>query len=88
MGLTIKNNNNYDLSENLANFFSLPIEDDLNRQKKDDYQVLKNKIYKLNIDKEEKANIINKINSLDNSSTKEKKTILNEIAKFQKKYNL
>lgn len=88
MGLTVKNNNNYDLSENLANFFSLPIEDDLNRQKKDDYQVLKNKIYKLNIDKEEKANIINKINSLDNSSTKEKKTILNEIAKFQKKYNL
>ena len=88
MGLTIKNNNNYDLSENLANFFSLPIEDDLNRQKKDDYQVLKNKIYKLNIDKEEKANIINKINSLDNSSTKEKKTILSEIAKFQKKYNL
>lgn len=88
MGLTVKNNNNYDLSENLANFFSLPIEDDLNRQKKDDYQVLKNKIYKLNIDKEEKANIINKINSLDNSSTKEKKTILSEIAKFQKKYNL
>ena len=88
MGLTVKNNNNYDLSENLANFFSLPIEDDLNRQKKDDYQVLKNKIYKLNIDKEEKANIINKINSLDNSSTKEKKTILSEIVKFQKKYNL
>lgn len=88
MGLTVKNNNNYDLSENLANFFSLPIEDDLNSQKKDDYQVLKNKIYKLNIDKEEKANIINKINSLDNSSTKEKKTLLNEIEKFQKKYNL
>ena len=32
--------------------------------------------------------IVNKINSLDNSSTKEKKTLLNEIEKFQKKYNL
>ena len=53
----------------------------------DDYSKLKNKIYKLNIDKEEKANIINKINQLKtNISNKEKKQIIKEIEEFKKSY--
>ena len=54
----------------------------------DNYGELKDFIYKLDIDKEEKANILNKINALNNTniSLKEKKQIKEEIEIFKKKY--
>lgn len=85
MGLTYKNNNNYNLSDDIANFFSLPIEEE-----KTNYQELKAKIYQMNnIDKEEKANIINKINSLTiNKPNSINNKIVKEIEEFKVKYNL
>jgi predicted ribosome quality control (RQC) complex YloA/Tae2 family protein len=60
---------------------------ELPQDKNEDYTKLKNKIYKLDIDKEEKANIINKINQLKtNISNKEKKQIIQEIEEFKKSY--
>jgi len=56
-------------------------------QPDNDYSELKEQIYKLDIDKEEKANILNKISLLNqNISLKEKKSIKQEIDKFKKKY--
>ena len=52
MGLTIKNKNTFELTDDLASIFSLPIE-----ETKEDYQSLKEDIYSLKIDNEEKANI-------------------------------
>ena len=80
MGLVTKKDNSFDESLNM--FFSLPEE-----EKIDNYDSLKNKIYKLDIDNEEKANIINKINSINNNYL-QKKDILDEIDRFKIKYNL
>lgn len=84
MGLKINNQNNYDLNNDIANFFNLPIE-----TKTDPYSTLKENIYTLDIDKEEKADIINKINSLSfHLSNKEKNNIEQEIEKFKQKYHI
>jgi len=84
MGLTVKNKNNYDLKDNVANFFSLN-----NEEVKEDYNDLKEKIYALDIDNEEKANILNIISNYSNiNSFKEKNKLKKEIDKFIDKYNL
>lgn len=85
MGLKINNQNNYDLNNDISNFFNLPIEE----TKKDKYSNLKENIYSLDIDVEEKADIINKINSLSfHLSSKEREQIEKEIKSFKQKYNI
>lgn len=83
MGLTIKNKNSFELSEDLSSIFSLPKEE----QDIKDYEKLKEKIYKLNIDNEEKANILNKINLLSTKKTKAiQNKLIKEIDEFRMKY--
>lgn len=85
MGLTIKNKNNYELRDDIASFFSLPVEE----EKKEKKEALKEKIYKLKIDNEEKANIINKINLLETTKSRKERTALQkEIDSFKKKYHI
>ena len=83
MGLITKRDDQYGL-ENLENFFSIPIEEE---KSSNVYDKIKNKIYKLDIDIEEKANIINKINSLNHSNIKNNH-LEKEIDSFIAKYNL
>ena len=83
MGLTIKNKNSFELSEDLSSIFSLAKEE----QDIKDYEKLKEKIYKLNIDNEEKANILNKINLLSTKKTKAiQNKLIKEIDEFRMKY--
>ena len=87
MGLKVQNKTNYDLSNNVANFFSIDI--DIEEEKQESYEDLKMTIYTLDIDSEEKANILNRINSIPfTKSAKEKKQIEKEIEAFKEKYNL
>ncbi len=87
MGLTIKNKTSYELGNNLTEFFSIPVE--IDDQEESAYSRLKDDIFKLDIDNEEKANIINKINSLSKiKNNNEKKKIITEIETFKKEYNL
>lgn len=87
MGLTIKNKTSYELGNNLTEFFSIPVE--IDDQEESAYSRLKDDIFKLDIDNEEKANIINKINSLSTiKNYNEKKKIITEIETFKKEYNL
>lgn len=87
MGLTIKNKTSYELGNNLTEFFSIPVE--IDDQEESAYSRLKDDIFKLDIDNEEKANIINKINSLSTiKNNNEKKKIITEIETFKKEYNL
>jgi len=81
MGLVTKNNDRYGFDDSLNNFFTVPLEE------KTDYESLKNKIYNLDIDIEEKANMINNINILK-SDYREKDSIQKEIDRFIKKYDL
>lgn len=87
MGETLKNKITYELNDDIANFFTLPIEE---TEPKVDYKVLKAQIYQMkNIDKEEKANIINKINSLTiNKPDSKQEVIIKEIEEFKNKYGL
>ena len=83
MGLLEKNSNKYE-SEDVLSFFTIP-----EVEKKIDYEELKNKIYSLKIDGEEKANIINSINKLSTSiSKKEQREITKQIEEFKKVHNL
>lgn len=87
MGLTIKNKTSYELGNNITEFFSIPVE--IDNQEESAYSRLKDDIFKLDIDNEEKANIINKINSLSTiKNNNEKKKIITEIETFKKEYNL
>lgn len=86
MGQTFKNKITYDLNDDIANFFSLPIEEP---NEEINYKLLKKQIYNLDIDSEEKANIINKINSLStNKNEVLKDKIKKEIQEIKIKYNL
>lgn len=87
MGLTVKNQTNYELGDNLTEFFSVNIE--TAEVAIDAYRRLKAEIFKLDIDVEEKANIINKINSLS-TITKEstRKKVIAEIESFKEEYDL
>lgn len=86
MGLTVKNKTSYELGNNLTEFFQVPIEEPIEQ---DEYSRLKDDIYELDLDIEEKANILNKINSLSISKKiNERKKIQKEIEKFKKEHNL
>lgn len=86
MGLTVKNKNSYELGNNLTEFFSLPIEE---TKTPDEYSRLKDDIYTLDIDNEEKANILNKINSLKTTlSASQRRKIIKEIETFKNDYNI
>lgn len=86
MGLTVKNKNSYELGNNLTEFFSLPLEE---TKAPDEYSRLKDDIYALDIDNEEKANILNKINSLNTTlSASQKRKIIKEIETFKNDYNI
>lgn len=81
MALKEKTSRNYDLGNNVADFFSVPIDvPSIDVKISDD---IKKRIYALDIDAEEKANILNEI-SIYNSITniKEKKRIKKEIEEF------
>lgn len=85
MGLTVKNRNNYELSDNLVSFFAL----DVNEDPLPDYTSLKHKVNDSKLDIEEKSNFINKINSLKVAKTmKEQQKIIREIEELKDKYNL
>lgn len=86
MGQLLKNKTTFELSDNLTDFFSLPTLE----EPTEDYEKLKNKIYRLkNIEPEEQADIIGKINSLKKSCPDyEKNKIKKSIDEFCKKYNL
>lgn len=86
MGLKIDNPTTYRFNEDVTTFFDVetgePIRDN-------DYELLKTEIYKLDIDSEEKANIINSINKLSTSiSKKEQREITKQIEEFKKAHNL
>lgn len=86
MGLTIKNKTSYQLGNNLTEFFSVPLEEPIQN---DEYRRLKDDIYKLDIDIEEKADIINKINSLNQEQNAvKKKKLLKEIETFCSEYDI
>lgn len=87
MGLTVKNKNNYELSDDINNFFSLPIDEP--KSNSINYDDLKVSIYGANLDNEEKANIINKINNLKIvKNDKERNKLLKEIEEFKYFHNL
>ncbi len=80
MALTIKNKTSYELGNNLTEFFSIPIEETSDIS---EYSRLKDDIYSMDLDPEEKANILNKINSLNTTlSPATKRKIIKEIEQF------
>lgn len=86
MGLTIKNKTSYELGNNLTEFFSIPVEEPINV---DEYSRLKEDIYSLDIDNEEKANILNKISSLKTTlSATDRRKVLKEIEEFKNEHNI
>lgn len=87
MGLTVKNKNSYGLDGNVADFFSLPIEE--NEVASKEYETLKWNIYSLELDEDIENDIINKIDSLDEIKDKEQRNkIIKEIEEFKKIYRI
>ncbi|MBE6145684.1 MAG: hypothetical protein E7171_03590 [Firmicutes bacterium] len=86
MALKVDNPTTYRFNDDIATFFDVEIDDPI---RDNDYELLKKEIYKLDIDSEEKANIINSINKLNiNISKKEQREIINQIEEFKKNYHL
>lgn len=86
MGLKVDNPTTYRFNEDVASYFDIEIGEPV---RDNDYELLKKKIYKLDIDSEEKANIINRINKLSiTNSLKEKKELIKQIEDFKKLHNL
>lgn len=87
MGLKVRNTINYELGNNLTEFFEVPTEvpdEDANI-----YDDIKDKIYELYLDVEEKAEILNTISKYKTTnSMKEKKQLKTKIDQFIKEYNL
>ncbi len=87
MRLKVNNTVTHSLSDNINNFFSLPIEDEFKYT--NSFDELKTKIYELDIDNEEKADVLNAISKYNSSnSAREKKKIEREINEFVKLYKL
>jgi hypothetical protein len=81
MALKEKTSRNYDLGNNVGDFFSIPLEvPNIDIKISDD---IRKRIYALDVDAEEKANILNKI-SIYNTITniKEKNRLKKEIESF------
>ena len=86
MGLKIDNPTTYRFNEDVTSYFEVEIEDPIIDN---DYNLLKQEIYKLDIDYEEKANVINNINKLNTTtSSKEKKDLIQQIEKFRKVHKI
>ena len=86
MGLKVDNPTTYRFNDDVASYFDIEIGEPI---RDNDYELLKKEIYKLDIDAEEKANIINNINKLNTSiSKKEKRNLIKQIEEFKKNYNL
>lgn len=86
MGLKEDNQTTYKLNEEVASYFTIVME---NTIKNNNYENLKNNIFQLDIDSEEKAQIINAINKLNKTkSLKEQKELTKKIENFKKKYKL
>lgn len=86
MGLTVKNRNNYELSDNLASFFKLTIDEE---NPLPDYSSLVHDVNNSDLDIEEKANLVNLVNSLKIAKTpKEQQRLIKEIEKLKDKYEL
>jgi hypothetical protein len=86
MGLKIDNQTTYNFNDDIANYFNLEVSEPI---RNNDYEILKKEIYKLDIDSEEKANIINTINKLNIvKSTKDRKDLIKEIDNFKRTYKL
>ncbi len=87
MGLTIKNKNEFVLGEEITNILSFPNE--IVTKDVDNYENLKPFIYDLDMDNEEKADLLNKISRLNTMiSEKEKNKIKRELDKFKEKHNI
>jgi hypothetical protein len=87
MAIKVKREDNLTFSQPVDLFFKMPGEEDI-LNPLDEYEELKNQVYKLDIDYEEKANMINKIGSLKTKNDFEKSKLIKEINEFKKKYNL
>lgn len=86
MGLKEDNQTTYKLNEEVASYFTIVME---NTIKNNNYENLKNNIFQLDIDSEEKAQIINAINKLNKTkSLKEQKELTKKIENFKKIYKL
>ena len=87
MAIKVKREDNLTFSTAVDTFFKFPGEEDI-LNPIDDYEELKKQIYSLDIDYEEKANMINIIGSLKSKSDFERSKLIKEIEAFKKKYNL
>lgn len=86
MGLKVDNPTTYRFNDDIASYFDIEIGEPI---RGNDYELLKKEIYNLDIDSEEKANIINVINKLSiTKSTKDKKDLTRTIEKFKEEHNL
>ena len=86
MGLKVDNPTTYRFNDDVASYFDIEIDDPI---RENDYELLKKEIYKLDIDSEEKANIINSINRLSiSNSPKEKRELTKQIEEFKNTYKL
>ena len=86
MGIKVNKPTSFKLGDDVASYFDIEISDPI---RDNDYDLLKKEIYKLDIDYEEKANIINSISKLSASiSNKEKKELIKQIEDFKKLYNI
>ena len=86
MGLKINNENSYALSDDVSGFFTLPSNVALEEE---NYDTIRNQIYSMDLDVEEKANILNKISTYNTTnSIKEKNKLKKEIDNFIDYYEL
>ena len=86
MGLKIDNQTTYRFNDDVANYFDIEIGEPI---RDNDYELLKKEIYRLDIDSEEKANIINSINKLSiTKSAKEKRELIKIIEEFKETYKI
>ncbi len=87
MGLKVRNTINYELGNNLTEFFDVPVE--IPEEDTNIYDNIKDKIFELYLDVEEKAEILNAISKYKTTnSVKEKNKLKEQIERFIKEYNL